>query len=58
MQEECLVEVIRPGSVRGELFKLALDLAQAGAMVPLNDDEQKLIKKIARKADPLLPLHK
>ena len=40
-----------------ELFKMALDLAQAGALVPLNDDEQKLIKKIARDSDPLFPLH-
>ena len=26
-----------------ELFKMALDLAQAGALVPLNDDERKII---------------
>ena len=32
-----------------ELFKMALDLTQAGALVPLNDKEQKLIRKIARK---------
>ncbi len=38
-----------------ELFKMALDLAQAGALVPLNDDEQKLIRKIARKAEPIFP---
>jgi len=36
---------------------MALDLAQAGALVPLNDDEQKLVKRIARKSDPLFPLH-
>lgn len=40
-----------------ELFKMALDLTQAGALVPLNDQEQKLIKKIARNCDPLFPLH-
>jgi hypothetical protein len=36
---------------------MALDLTQAGALVPLNDHEQKLIRKIARKSDPLFPLH-
>jgi hypothetical protein len=40
-----------------ELFKMALDLAQAGALVPLNENEQKIIKRIARKSDPLFPLH-
>jgi len=40
-----------------ELFKMALDLAQAGALVPLNDHEQKIIKEIAQKSDPLFPLH-
>jgi predicted aldo/keto reductase-like oxidoreductase len=38
-----------------ELFKMALDLAQAGAIVPLNDDERKLIAKIAKKAEPIFP---
>ena len=38
-----------------ELFKMALDLAQAGALVPLNDDERKIIEKIARKAEPIFP---
>jgi len=38
-----------------ELFKMALDLAQAGALVPLNEDEQKVIKKIAKKAEPIFP---
>jgi len=47
--------LIPPG--HWELFKMALDLAQAGALVPLNEDEQKIIKKIARKSDPLFPLH-
>lgn len=40
-----------------ELFKMALDLAQAGALVPLNEAEQKLISKIARKSDSLFPLY-
>ncbi len=38
-----------------ELFKMALDLDQAGALVPLNDDERKSIRMIARKADPIFP---
>jgi hypothetical protein len=38
-----------------ELFKMALDLAQAGALVPLNDDERKVIEKIAKKSEPLFP---
>ena len=38
-----------------ELLKMALDLAQAGALVPLNDDEQKLIRKIAKKSEPIFP---
>ena len=40
-----------------DLFKMALDLAQAGALVPPNDNEQKIIKRIARKSNPLFPLH-
>jgi hypothetical protein len=47
--------MIPPG--HWELFKLALDLAQAGALVPLNDKEQKLIRQIARRSDPLFSLH-
>jgi hypothetical protein len=38
-----------------ELFKMALDLAQAGALVPLNDDERKIIGRIAKKSEPLFP---
>ena len=38
-----------------ELFKMALDLAQAGALVPLNDDERKRIAKIANKAESIFP---
>ena len=47
--------LIPPG--HWELFKMALDLAQAEALVPLNDDEQKIIKEIAEKSDPLFSLH-
>ena len=32
-----------------ELYRMALDLAQAGALVPLNEDEQKIIEEIAQK---------
>jgi len=38
-----------------ELFKMALDLAQAGSLVPLNDHERKLIAKIAKKSEPIFP---
>ena len=38
-----------------ELFKMALDLAQAGALVPLNEAEQKIIRKIAKKSEPIFP---
>jgi len=34
---------------------MALDLAQAGAMVPLSDDERKIIEKIAKKSEPIFP---
>jgi len=47
--------LIPPG--HWELFKMALDLAQAGALVPLNENEKRIIRKIARKSDPLFPLH-
>lgn len=38
-----------------ELFEMALDLAQAGALVPLNKKEKKIIKEIAEKAEPIFP---
>ena len=38
-----------------ELFKMALDLAQAGALVPLNDDERKMIATIAKESEPIFP---
>jgi L-ascorbate metabolism protein UlaG (beta-lactamase superfamily) len=38
-----------------ELFKMALDLAQAGALVTLNEAEEKIIRKIAKKAEPIFP---
>ena len=36
-----------------ELFKMALDLAQAGALTPLNDSERKVAEEIANKSDPI-----
>ena len=36
---------------------MALGLAQAGGLTPLNDSEQRIIEEIARKSDPLFPLH-
>jgi aryl-alcohol dehydrogenase-like predicted oxidoreductase len=39
-----------------ELFQMALDLLQAGALVPLEENERKLIGQIARKSTPLFPL--
>jgi predicted aldo/keto reductase-like oxidoreductase len=38
-----------------ELFQMALNLAQSGALVPLNDRERKMIGKIAKKSDPIFP---
>ncbi len=40
-----------------ELFKMALDLAQAGALTPLNDNERKLAQEIASKSDPIFSKH-
>jgi len=46
--------LIPPG--HWELSKMALDLAQAGALAPLNENEQKIIRNIARMSNPLFPL--
>lgn len=40
-----------------ELLKMALDLAQAGALTPLNDNERKLAEEIASKSDPIFSKH-
>jgi predicted aldo/keto reductase-like oxidoreductase len=45
--------MIPPG--HWELFQMALGLAQAGALVPLNGDERTILEKIARKAAPIFP---
>ena len=38
-----------------ELFRMALKLAQAGALVPLNSRDRKIVKRIAAEADPIFP---
>jgi predicted aldo/keto reductase-like oxidoreductase len=38
-----------------ELFEMALGLAQAGALMALNENERKLIRKIAKNSDPIFP---
>ena len=38
-----------------ELFQMALDLAQARALVPLNRRERKIIRQIAEQAEPIFP---
>lgn len=45
--------MIPPG--HWELFRMALDLAQAGALVPLGPRERKLIRQIAQAAEPIFP---
>jgi hypothetical protein len=34
---------------------MALGLAQAGALVPLSQDELKIVGKIAKKSEPIFP---
>jgi predicted aldo/keto reductase-like oxidoreductase len=43
--------MIPPG--HWELFQIALNLAQSGALAPLNNNEQKIIRRIARDAEPI-----
>jgi predicted aldo/keto reductase-like oxidoreductase len=38
-----------------ELFQMALSLAQAGALTPLNKDERKIIRTIAKECNPIFP---
>jgi len=40
-----------------ELFRMAMDLAQAGALTPLNDSERALAEAIARESDPIFHKH-
>lgn len=43
--------MIPPG--HWELFKMAVDLAQAGGLTPLNSNEQKIVAAIADKSEPV-----
>jgi predicted aldo/keto reductase-like oxidoreductase len=45
--------MIPPG--HWELFQMALDLAQAGAITPLSSKERKIIRQIARDSVPIFP---
>jgi len=47
--------MIPPG--HWELLKMALDLAQSGALTPLNRREQRIVRAIAEKSQPVFPLH-
>ena len=47
--------MIPPG--HWELFKMAVSLAQSGALTPLNDNERKVIEEIAQKSDPIFSRH-
>jgi len=47
--------MIPPG--HWELVKMAVGLAQSGALTPLNDNERKLIEQVAQKSDPLFSGH-
>ena len=38
-----------------ELFQMALGLAQAGALTPLNSNEKKIVKQIAQDSVPIFP---
>jgi len=48
-----VVAMFPPG--HWELFEMALDLAQAGALTPLSGSERKIIRRIAREATPIFP---
>ncbi|MHC4398323.1 MAG: aldo/keto reductase [Planctomycetota bacterium] len=43
--------MIPPG--HWELFKMAVELAQSGALTPLNDNEQEMVRAIAKEIDPI-----
>ncbi len=40
-----------------ELFKMALDLAQSGALTPLNEQEREIVATMAEQADPIFTKH-
>lgn len=43
--------MIPPG--HWELFKKAVELAQSGALTPLNDNERKMVRAIAMDSEPI-----
>ena len=43
--------MIPPGD--SELFKMAVELAQSGALTPLNDNEREMIRAIAKDSEPI-----
>lgn len=43
--------MIPPG--HWELFKMAVELAQSGALTPLNDDEREMVRAIAMESEPI-----
>jgi predicted aldo/keto reductase-like oxidoreductase len=47
--------MIPPG--HWELVKMAITLAQAGGLPPLNPDERKVVEAIAKKSQPIFPQH-
>ncbi len=47
--------MILPG--HGELVKMAVMLAQAGGLTPLNDDERGIVEKISEESQPILSQH-
>lgn len=47
--------MIPPG--HWELFKMAVSLAQSGALTPLNENERQVIGEIAQQSNPIFPRH-
>jgi hypothetical protein len=43
--------MIPPG--HWDLFKMAVELAQAGALTPLNEAEREIVAAIAREGEPI-----
>jgi hypothetical protein len=43
--------MIPPG--HWDLFKMAVELAQSGALTPLNDDEREMARAIAMDCEPI-----
>jgi hypothetical protein len=45
--------MIPPG--HWKLFKMAVELAQSGALTPLNDTETETVTAIAKESEPIFP---